>query len=450
MKNIYKYLLFIGMGVIVASCAKEAENLILAGTPRMEEVCAQYKKTLADAELGWVIEYKPAANSGSFNMHLVFSGDSVHIKSDYNVSATNNYLDQANVKYDVKGVIFPELTFSTYSVFEKLYENAGGHFEFEIKPDSSGSFWLNPVHLVDKNIRFHLKKATAQDVLEFNAKVDRQKVINGFITNSDLKYFKQLDLYAGTDKKLSGTAVFNASTNTMIFIYRDNGVVKTETYPYKMLTDGIELLKPFKVGNDDLSKLVVGDLANNVLPISAVTSGNEHLSGSFTPADTSLYIYKNSGKVYTDGEVQYEIISFSPKLDSEYMRRIKLLNGYYLSQLYLNWTDRNGKKDQNLYVMVQSVNAGIYDYNDFTLKPTIKNEDQLYYEYVKGSANLAVNSFVDPFINDVLANPKGFTIVPLGYNSLNQPVFTLVSRADSRYYMTVLQTTRRDNVAKDE
>lgn len=91
-------------------------------------------------------------------MHLVFSGDSVHIKSDYNVSATNNYLDQANVKYDVKGVIFPELTFSTYSVFEKLYENAGGHFEFEIKPDSSGSFWLNPVHLVDKNIRFHLKK----------------------------------------------------------------------------------------------------------------------------------------------------------------------------------------------------------------------------------------------------------------------------------------------------
>ncbi|MNH30166.1 hypothetical protein D3C86_1831950 [compost metagenome] len=96
------------------------------------------------------------------------------------------------------------------------------------------------------------------------------------------------------------------------------------------------------------------------------------------------------------------------------------------------------------------MNAGIYDYNDFTLKPTIKNEDQLYYEYVKGSANLAVNSFVDPFINDVLANPKGFTIVPLGYNSLNQPVFTLVSRADSRYYMTVLQTTRRDNVAKDE
>lgn len=447
MKKNYLLLLITSLGLLTASCQKDTENTIPADAPRMDQICAQYKDSLMSAKDGWLLEYQPANGVGAYHMLMVFKPDSVHIKSDYNVSATNTYLDQSNVKYDIRGVILPELAFSTYSVFERIYENMGGHFEFEMRPDSAGGFWLNPIKLKDKTIRFHLQRATKEDIQLFNQKVAKEIEINQYVNDPELKYFKQLELYAGGDKRLSGTAIFDAAKNNMYFIYRESGSAKVESYPYKMSTTGIDLIKPIKLGNAEIKSLTIGSQSTpGTLPVTTTTSTNEMLTGAFVAADTSLYIYKGSANFFKDGEVQYVMVDQSSKLKTDYYeRRIESLNGYNGTQLYLNWSSKDGTKNNNMLSIVLQQSGSEASFNNYMLEPVTKGEDQIYFTYTKGPS--FVDYYSERLVKEVIANPNGFTIIFLGYDGYNRPYFTLVSRKDSRYSFTVVQATRRELIA---
>ncbi|MXV52344.1 DUF4302 domain-containing protein [Pedobacter sp. HMF7647] len=448
MKEIKHYILWLLLGVLATGCQKEAGSLIPDDLPRMDEICASYNKTLQEADKGWLIEYTPAVGTGAFNMHMTFKGDTVHMESDYYINSTEDYRQQSNVHYRVSGVVLPEITFETYSVFARLYERASGNFEFEIKPDSSGGFWLNPIHLADKGVRFHLIKATDESLKVFKAKVDMQSEIRQFVLDPTMKYFRQIDLKDIANNKLQATAVFQSRTNSILLVYQKDGQTQVDSYPYKLAADGIELTKPINVGNQQLSALHFGTRqTNGVYPIGDAAKG---ISGTLTPVDTALYSNKGVGAALMDGQVQYEISGVSQLVSDDYYRKLLLLNGYYTTQLYFNWTTQSGDINQNLYTAVETFDGGAtYDFHSYYLKPTIKDEDKLFYQFLTFKTTVASGFsgpkiYTDPFVTKVLLDPKGLTVVPAASG-----VFTLISRSDSRYWFTVTLRNRKENTVNE-
>lgn len=436
------------MFVVAAGCKKEEISQIPKDLPRMEEVCANYNKTLQEAEQGWLIEYTPAVGTGAFNMHLTFKGDSVHIESDYYVNSSEDFREQSNVRYRVAGVILPEITFETYSVFARLYERASGNFEFEIKSDDEGGFWINPIHLADKGVRFHLVKATTESLAVFNAKVNMQNEIRQFVLDPTLKYFRQIDLQDNANNKLRATAIFQARTNSIVLIYQKDGETKVETYPYKMAADGIELTKPIEIGGQQLNIIHFGKrMTSGIFPIG---DSEKNITGTLTPVDTALYSNTGAGAALMDGQVQYQITNVSQAVSDNYYSKMMLVNGFYMTQLYFNWTTQSGVLNQNIFSIVQTFDGGAtFSFENYFLKPVIKDSDRLFFQLLdfktsNSSGFSAFKPYADPLVQQLFLDPKGLTIVPTGSG-----IYTLVSRTDSRNWIVISLTTRRENTVNE-
>ncbi|MOA07082.1 hypothetical protein D3C78_1267600 [compost metagenome] len=66
------------------------------------------------------------------------------------------------------------------------------------------------------------------------------------------------------------------------------------------------------------------------------------------------------------------------------------------------------------------------------------------YKPASSSGFSAYTPYSDPFVQKVLLDPKGLTIVPTGSG-----VYTLVSRTDSRNWIVISLTTRRENTVNE-
>ncbi|WP_062058976.1 DUF4302 domain-containing protein [Aquimarina longa] len=249
LKYIKIYILFI-VTIGFISCSNDNEVAPLFNQDidtRVNELLASYKKTLTDAEFGWIADYQPIDNktTGVYNIHLKFNEDnSVNLVSDYNGGT-----DDLVSSYRVGKSQLPELVFENYTVLHRLFEvnrfSLEAEFEYIIKEVSSDVIKLeSKTDNGDKKSTLILTKATANDkenVKKLQGLDNRVK--NGY--NTTLAFRGITITNTASDLIFSGSFSYDELTRIATVIYEDaDNNEKIDKLAIELTEGGINFVSP--------------------------------------------------------------------------------------------------------------------------------------------------------------------------------------------------------------
>jgi len=438
-----KNLLFALLLLVFTACEKlKQDNIIPEDTPRLTELQQQYKNMLTASPQGWYIEYAPTSDKGAVAILMQFSADGkVTILSDM-----AGFDTEKTSTYRIGGVTRPELIFDTYSVWSAIAENAGGNFEFLIYPQQNGDFILKNI-FVNTNTNFTLRKATNTDKDTILAKSATTQLLKSFYDNAT-GYFKNLAL-----QNISAFFDLNINTQQLTLSWQENGTVVSKTFSYTNLPNGIRLTEAWKVGTISVQEFQFGTVSANALQI--VSAGNAG-SGQIEVGHTPAFPYKGTSDyfIWLNGDVRFYAYTlatvadyYSPALQTEFLKLKAVIGGEtFNAQLYNhNGTAPNFTNSiQFRYVMPTgttlhdgSTSGWLPYYYDLT-----KMDESHVIVTPKGTSNTAGAPFIPQAMEfmSYIFPPEGITIVPYGRAGTLQRI-RLVSRKDSKYYMTVTVST---------
>lgn len=281
---------------MACSCAKETAKVI-PPDPEADawQLAKEYTQDLSRVEEGWIVKYQPVKQGAIYTIHMKFNPDNTtSILSDY---PDMNYLqEQPKVNYGLTGTLNTELTFNTYCVWHKMYDDLGGDYKFSITRQTDGNFTLQPENKAE--IRFYdLVKADPKAISELEENIAKQKVIveaghkriqiRNMLYNfmeDHSTYFKNISLQKGETNIMHGAVSFDTDGNQLKIIYRDNNKLTNLSGKYQITEEGISLENPVTFGEDTISefKLQKKEDSDDII----ITSTKAGISGEVTLAKT--------------------------------------------------------------------------------------------------------------------------------------------------------------------
>jgi hypothetical protein len=440
MKRLFTMICLLSIGLM--ACEKQTDNTIPDEVGGLPELQAKYKQQLVAATDGWVIDYVPIAGQGSVAIWVKFNADATaNIITDYNGFTS----EQTNVRYRIGGVNAPELIFETYSAWHAIAENMGGAFEFVINFNADGSASLKTI---TGTVKQTLRKATAADKTDIIGKAAVVNLIENFNKNAS-GYFKNLVL-----ANISAFFELNPAARTIKLTWLDaSGNTVSDQFVYSNVANGIALNKPWKPLNLQVETIKFGQGSTNELTITeAGTAGAGKIAVDHIPAfpykGTSDYFIQSNGAVrfyaYT---LATSADYYSPALNVAYLKLKALTNAEtFNGQLYNhNGTAPNFTNSiQFRYIMPTGATAHDGTANGWMVY--YFNLQKVDESHVLITPTGATNTVAVPFLSaanefmSYIFPPEGVTIVPFGRAGALQRI-RIVSRKDSKYYMTVTVST---------
>ncbi len=138
MKNLYYILIFLALGLI--SC-DEDNTTISSVDDRREEAVNELRELLTAPSDGWLLNYQPTRDAGSYLILLEFAENEVRVQSDL-PQDSGAYYDQT-IPYRIDPQLSLELIFESYGVFHFLFEQDqstfGAEFEFVFVEEDNGA-----------------------------------------------------------------------------------------------------------------------------------------------------------------------------------------------------------------------------------------------------------------------------------------------------------------------
>lgn len=438
-----KNLFFALLLLVFASCEKlKHDNVIPEDAPRLTELQQQYKDLLVASPQGWYIEYAPSSDKGAVSILMQFTADGkVTILSDM-----GGFDAEKTSTYRIGGVTRPELIFDTYSVWSAIAENAGGSFEFLIYPQQNGDFLLKNI-FQNTNLNFTLRKATNADKATIIAKSATTQLLKSFYDNAT-GYFKNMVL-----QNISAFFDLNINAQQLTLRWQQNGTVMSKTFSYANLPNGIRLTEAWKVGTISVQEIQFGAISGSTLQV--VSAGNAG-SGQIEVGHIPAFPYKGTADYFIqlNGDIRFYAYTlatvadyYSPALQTEYLKLKAVIGGEtFLTQLYNhNGTAPNFTNSiQFRYIMPSGTT--LHDGTASGWLPYYYNLTKMDESHVIITPTGTSNNAGAPFIAQVtefmsyIFPPEGVTIVPYGRAGTLQRI-RLVSRKDSKYYLTVTVST---------
>lgn len=401
------------------SCKEFKDAEIPADLPRMPEVCAQYEKLLASAEDGWIVEYQPTAKSGFISIYMKFyDNGTAEMQSNY-IGYTEV---QKEIRYRVGGMVLPELIFETACVWTELYHKQGGEYMFTLEIKSNDTLLLKPAQPpFDRPACIATRANTAQKE-SFYTSVDAAVKLNQFVNNASA-YFKNLEL-TGPQGNVMAFIEFNTTKGLIHLTYQDElQSIITSERQYKLKDDRIILIPAAIIGDTEIRYLQLGDvIAGNL----SIPDAGDGLSGELATSHTPPFPYKGSAEQYTNFHRVLEYSDASEKMKELTAPILDIaFNHYYLdfriNEPYFGYP--------NNFIICTTKSEWLY----YSVDISPEGEDIVYQSYIAahGDGNKYMD-IVKPFL-DKMCDPQGYTIV---WSPSNKKIFTLVSRSDSRYWIT--------------
>lgn len=419
-----KFNLFIAILVLACFSCKEFEDVqIPEEAPRLDELCAQYAEILAGAEEGWLASYQPTGNSGIVQIYMQFhSNGTVDIQSDY-IGYTEV---QKEIRYRVSGMVRPELTFETESIWAKLYQVSGGDYLFTIEAAGNDTLLLKPARNPYDRPTCVVTRVNAQNKASFLESINTMKKLNNFVKNATA-YFKNLEL-SGPQGSVNAFAEFNMDKGSILLTYQNerNDILNMERQ-YKVEGNRLLLIPSGIINQVEIEYLTLGEVGQD--GNMSITDAGNRLSGQLSTTHIPPFPYKGSVDYYLDGDTYMQITESSDKMQ-ELITPIEEIKNFQGLQVYVNrYVASISPHTITLYA---NSLWGRYYVTFYT-----QGEDEIYYKYITTGGNtdgkkLAEDNYttVKPFLDKICAE-EGYTIIV----SPDKQSFTLVNRTDSRYWI---------------
>lgn len=279
--------------ILICSCGKETAEVI-PPDPEIDtwQLAKEYIQDLSRIPEGWIIKYQPVKEGTTYTIHIKFnSNNTASILSDY---PNLNYLqEQSGVNFSLTGSLNTKLTFNTYCVWHKMYDDLGGDYKFIITRQTDGSFLLQTENKAE--IRFYdLIKADPKAISELEESIAGQKVIVGaqnkrikirnmlyHFMEDNSSYFKNISLIKEGISIMQGAISFDTENDQLTVIYRDgNNKLTSLSENYQISEDGITLETPIIFGENTISGFELHEKENcNDIRITSAETG---ISGEAT------------------------------------------------------------------------------------------------------------------------------------------------------------------------
>ncbi|WP_461531960.1 DUF4302 domain-containing protein [Sinomicrobium sp.] len=410
----------------------EHENVIPDEAARLTDLQQQYQELLVAAPNGWYIEYQPIDSSPLVSVHMTFSEDGkVKIISDM-----YGFYDEMESTYRIAGVIRPELIFDTYSVWSVLAQNSEGSFEFLIRPEDDGNMTLTHVLGNNTEKEFSLQQADSEMRDEVIAKSSVSRLLYEFNQNSSA-YFKNVIL-----ENISAFWELDINTQQLRLSWEseEHEIVSKDFVYSNLPNNGIRLSEPWQSGSVEVSEIYFGESDENTLEItSAGTAGTGQIEVAHIPAFpyqgmVDFFLQEGGDERFYASTLATAEDFYSPLLLEAYTAlKASVGADTYNLQLYNNNSGFGPSSVQFRYVMPDGDSGWMaYRYE----------AEKIDESHVVITPDGTSSSNAAPYIDEVLEfmeyifPEEGVTIVPVGRSGSLQ-LLRLISRRDSRYYLTV-------------
>jgi len=426
-------ILFSSIWLLLSCTTEEYFGPIPEGVPNLEELQEQYRQELVAAPHGWYIDYRPNTENGSTGIWVKF-------KDNGTVETLSDYFEfteiQTTPRFRVGGAVFPELIFESYSVWHKLYDQMEGNYQFRLARMDDGRFKISDALVGKEGKAFYLRPATEQDVTNLLARgVMNDKIIA--FRNSSSAYFQNITL-----ENLVGSWELDHYLRKITFTWpNDEGFPETQTYPYQMTPTGIKFFSPIKVNQQTIDSIDFGAFETDRIYVDyAGDAGPGEVTVAHTPAFPApgaadyFMIASRPTQLFI---MNVELTAFSPAFEPELQNMLAKRPGIVRMQLYNN--DLRYSPTFRVAIYYVDPDDGNTYYANTFYSATKHGEDHVSYTF--GSNNSTARNIaeaIEPLL-DRIFNEDGFTVVPYTNTATNQ-VLRLVSRRDSRYYITANST----------
>lgn len=422
-----KNLLFV-IVLLFASCQEaKFDYLIPEGTPYLEDIQKEYTEKLVSKENGWYLNY--VVDGVQFNFVIKFKDNG---RCDILSDVDGYHYNHTNVKYQIKGLVVPELQFTTYSAFSKIFEFFDGGFEFNITKDGDDSFKLVPVKGARLNLSFQPASVENVTLIE-----ESHSVIDKFrdFTENAPAYFMNLRINS-TDSYI----VVNLGARTVTFSWLgNNNVIVNETRKFNYLpNNGLKLSSAVTIAGKTLSTLYLGTHTLSEMP---VYDENMNFINNIVTEHVPVIEFP-----YASTAFRYE--GFYANL---YMYTGDDFNIYASPALFPIWTSIRDEISPSMFRITMNTNTGgdpntgnvtfltkpngsSTVYMRFNLSLTKGNRaDHLILTFTgNNSANAdPYKAKIVSFMNTIFP-PEGVTIMPAGRYTSGEQLFRVISRKDSR------------------
>lgn len=428
------------------SCAEETAEIV---PPDLEtdnyKLAMEYNQELSSVSEGWITRYQLEEETDIYTVYMKFNPDhTVDILSDY---PNLDYLQkQQQVNYSLTGFLATEISFDTYCVWHRMYDDFGGDYQFIITRQTDGNYTLQAK---DKAVikLYRLERATPeamsqlqQNIIHQREKVSEQnklKNISDLLINfadDNSTYFKNIHLDGSTP--IDGAVEIQPEEKQLKIIYRnDEQQAVTLFSNYEITQAGITLKSPMTINGN------------------RITSLNLKKSGTGNNIDITDAQGKTTGQIYVSHKPG---VSPYPDIASNYLNMhllcyMHLYNGKEFTKSYLYLTDKLPSLS-SLQVYTKHYTGSypsawvIYDskfsryyvtlepLNEYTLKYTYKsNNDANKYPYIK------------PLL-DHISSPEGYVVLysKKKYLSSDLGSIVLIDGRDSNNYIILRVVSNTD------
>gem|GEM_PF-3550079 len=416
------------MAFLLFSCNKNDFEYFLPEGTYLEDIQEDYTQKLIDSEYGWYMNYK--FNKIGFNILIKFKENGLcDIISDVD---GYNYLDK-DVRYQVAGLVNPELQITSYSALQKLYEFFPGSFEFVISENADGTFRLRPVKGNAAIVTLSKADPAKYDMLESYGEVIN--IVNDF-SNNATAYFKNFEV-DGVNAFLD----LNLGARSIKFSWVDanDKVVNVERiFNYKI--GGITLDAPVTINNKSFSYLNFGQYNSDELEVvddNGSAIGRifvSHVASIEFPHAADAYLYYGKPVqfwAYVGDDLE---LNYSPDLQVKWREVMNVISPtMFRIQVYNNAA--TGESIQFL-CRPDGATSTWLRYNVSNVK---MGEDHVFVN-VLGTHNTGLAEQYKDLCYELLHMifpPEGVTIMPYGRFGNGEQQFRIISRKNSRIYFTI-------------
>lgn len=229
---------------------------------RVDEAKAEYLEILTSAEYGWIGNYNPNKDFGTFTMLMDFDDNGyVSIASDYQVGTEDN-----TITYRISKSLKLELVLETHAAFHSIYEfyNNGndGEYVFNILSANDDEVVLESKRDYGDEITiFTLKKATQADL-------DLQPKIDALTQVSDHKLESVFRNVLLNDQQIAEFS-FELGSKLATVTYLSNGQEVSITKPATITSDpiGFYFDEPININGTILSSFTYNETTNEYVNV---------------------------------------------------------------------------------------------------------------------------------------------------------------------------------------
>lgn len=378
--------LLLSLLVLTYSCTTKETAAVIPPDPEVDNylLAQDYNQDLSSFKEGWIVKYQQEKESDVYTVYMKFNSDNtLSILSDY---PDLNYLkEQTQVKYGLTGFLNTELTFDTYCVWHKMYDDFGGAYKFIITRQTDGNFTLQPQNQAEP-MYYDLVKATPVAITALTNNINKQKEILGpeekinnirnmlsnFTLMEDSTYFSNINLTG--ELTMQGAVSFDTDKNQLRIIYRNEAkILVIQQENYKITEEGITLNTPMTFHGKEVSgfQLQQREGCNDIEIVAAGTGISGQLSHAKSPG---VVPYPNIAAHYRDARTWCLLYACRGKVLNSVYNQFNETSAFTFFVIFSNYynlpyqsggwkiTDPN-YPNQDFYFYVQAVTS-----NEYTIK----------------------------------------------------------------------------------